>query len=97
MGKKIEFKNKNIKWDERLKMGEHTLFYYSIWKDGGVNVGLTENVSVNNKKDIPSSEYDKMRMRSQLFTDMHIKEYGFDKIIINKKIVNIAIEKDKNI
>jgi glycosyltransferase involved in cell wall biosynthesis len=97
MAKKFEFKKKDIKWDERLKMGEHTLFYYSLWKEKNVKVGLSENVSINNKKDIPSPEYEKMRMRSQWFTDMYIKEYGFDKIIINKKIINKAIGKTEHI
>jgi glycosyltransferase involved in cell wall biosynthesis len=89
IGKTETFKKNNIKWDEDLKMGEHTLFFYNVWVNKLAKIGFTTNVTVDNNKIIPNEHYKIMRNRSQSFTDNCLNKYNLNKIIVDGKTRNI--------
>lgn len=73
-----EFKSKCIKWDEKIKIGEHSYFFYNIRKNfPDVKVGHTNLVNVehlhNNNN---SNDYYKYRMRAKNARVKNMDRYG---------------------
>jgi len=66
IGRTDKWKSLNIKWNDELKTGEHTIFYYNIWKYNRNNfkVAYTPNVIIDHDHSCNTPEYNKIRLRS---------------------------------
>ena len=78
LAKTEEFRKYDIKWDPILKVAEHNMFFYKIWRDlKNIKIGFTDKVrikqSINKRR---SEEYCKFRNRAVDILTENLHRYG---------------------
>jgi len=76
LGRTDVFKSQNIKWDSELKMGEHSIFFYNMWKNFKLNIGYCPDIKIGHNHLTPDCNYSKMRHRAKDFILIGMKKYG---------------------
>ena len=62
MAKTASFHEKGIRWDDNLKIGEHTDFFYTIFKNKSLVVATTEKVGISHQP-IITDKYKQYRFK----------------------------------
>ena len=82
MGKTQVFKEKGIKWDDELKMGEHFEFFYR--NKGLLKITYAPTIILFNRQDTKdrNEEYLKFRQRASMFESQVNKKLNVDRITV---------------
>lgn len=94
LAKTETFKKYNIKWDPILKVGEHNMFFFNIWKNHSkeVKIGFIPDVGITQSKNKRGGgEYMKFRNRARKMLEDNLHRYG----ITYLKALSGAILKSK--
>jgi len=66
---------RKLRWDEKLKLGEHQDFFLRAkWQ--GINVVSCRNVKVEHRQQPPDPEYKKKRMREFQFLQLFLQKHN---------------------
>lgn len=66
------------KWDDDLKVAEHTAFFYD--NKNNLNVGHTDKFSISHQKRVINKEYEKFRWRNEQFFGVWLKKRGIKEV-----------------
>ncbi|HUG92884.1 MAG TPA: glycosyltransferase [Planctomycetaceae bacterium] len=66
------------RWDERLKLGEHTPYYHQVKLTGRWRVACCPSVVCSHLSGGRSGEYTRHRQRARKFFESYLRDQGFD-------------------
>jgi glycosyltransferase involved in cell wall biosynthesis len=80
IAKTDSFKKNSIRWDDELKMGEHLLFFFNIWKNHDLKIGFTEKAYIYHDYKFTTNLYATHRKRAAKFAQDALKRYNIKRI-----------------